>query len=195
MKKILSLAAMSAALAYSPAVSAADFFPLPPNPIFSVSGNPLSGTEVVSGSISRNGLSGTDTDNFIFRIGQLPASPIGLGSGAITTSFSLVDVPGSLVFNSVTFNNGFNTFVIPISALGQGATASLGNIPIFSGNTNTLSVNWTATQNGSYGGALTFIPGGIPEPMTWAMMILGFAAVGFAMRRRNEEVARVRYAF
>jgi hypothetical protein len=31
--------------------------------------------------------------------------------------------------------------------------------------------------------------------MTWAMMILGFAAVGFAMRRRNEEVARVRYAF
>lgn len=29
-------------------------------------------------------------------------------------------------------------------------------------------------------------PEGVPEPSTWAMMILGFGAVGFAMRRRRE---------
>ena len=194
MKKILSLIAVSAALAYSPAASAANFFPTPPNPIFSVFGDALSGTETVSGSISRNGLSGTDTDNFIFRIGPPNGNAIGQGSGSIITSFSVAG-PTSLVFNSVTFNNGVNTFVVPITAIGSGSAASLSNIPIFSGNFNTLSVNWTATGNASYGGNLTFVPGGIPEPMTWAMMILGFAAVGFAMRRRNEEVARVRYAF
>ena len=192
MKKILSLVAVSAALAYSPAASAADF--VPPAPEFQVFGNPLTGTETVSGSISRNGLTGTGTDNFIFRIGPVNGSPIGLGSGSIITSFSLLG-PTSLTFNSVTFNNGVNNFVVPITAIGSGAAATLSNIPIFSGNFNTLSVYWTATGNASYGGNLTFIPGGIPEPMTWAMMILGFAAVGFAMRRRNEEVARVRYAF
>lgn len=32
---------------------------------------------------------------------------------------------------------------------------------------------------------LTPIPGGVPEPSTWAMMILGFGVVGSAMRRRK----------
>jgi hypothetical protein len=30
--------------------------------------------------------------------------------------------------------------------------------------------------------------GAVPEPATWAMMILGMGAVGFAMRRRNKSV-------
>ena len=33
----------------------------------------------------------------------------------------------------------------------------------------------------------------VPEPATWAMMILGFAAIGFSVRRRKP-VVRVRYA-
>lgn len=192
MKKFLSLATAAAAMAFSPAASAADF--LPGTPEFQVFGNALSGTDTVSGSISRNGLTGTGTDNFIFRIGPATGNGIGLGSGSIITSFSITG-PTSLAFNSVTFSNGVSSFVVPITALGSGAAATLSNIPIFAGNVNTLSVNWTATGNASYGGNLTFIPGGIPEPMTWAMMILGFAAIGFAMRRRNQEAARVRYAF
>ena len=192
MKKLLSLALACAAVAYAPAASAADFFP--PSAEFQVFGDPTTGLETVSGSITRVGLSGTGTDNFIFRIGPATGNGIGLGSGSIITSFSITG-PTSLQFTSVTFNNGVSTFVVPITALGTGAAATLSNIPIFSGNFNTLSVNWTATGNASYGGNLTFVPGGIPEPMTWAMMILGFAAVGFAMRRRNQEVTRVRYAF
>jgi hypothetical protein len=35
---------------------------------------------------------------------------------------------------------------------------------------------------------------GVPEPATWAMMLFGFGAVGFAMRRRRNET-RVRYSF
>lgn len=33
----------------------------------------------------------------------------------------------------------------------------------------------------------SFAPGGVPEPTTWAMMLLGFGAVGGAMRRRNRK--------
>jgi len=192
MKKMISAAIVAATLAYAPAASATDFFP--PSPQFQVFGNPNTGLETVSGTISRGGLNGTGTDNFIFRIGPPTGNGIGLGSGSVITSFSITG-PTSIVFNSVTFSNGITTYVVPISALGSGVAASLSNIPIYSGNFNTLSVNWTASGNASYGGNLTFIPGGIPEPMTWAMMIIGFAAVGFAMRRRNKEVARVRYAF
>jgi PEP-CTERM motif len=36
--------------------------------------------------------------------------------------------------------------------------------------------------------------GGVPEPTTWAMMLAGFGAIGFAMRRKPEQKVRVRFA-
>jgi hypothetical protein len=33
---------------------------------------------------------------------------------------------------------------------------------------------------------------GVPEPATWAMMILGFGAIGFQMRRKRVSNTRVR---
>jgi hypothetical protein len=30
----------------------------------------------------------------------------------------------------------------------------------------------------------------VPEPSTWAMMLLGFGAIGFAMRRRKDWTVR-----
>lgn len=47
------------------------------------------------------------------------------------------------------------------------------------------------------GTAITVAPaatGGVPEPTTWAMMMMGFGAMGFALRRRSDVTARVRYA-
>ncbi|MES2291584.1 MAG: PEPxxWA-CTERM sorting domain-containing protein [Pseudomonadota bacterium] len=34
------------------------------------------------------------------------------------------------------------------------------------------------------------MPTPVPEPATWVMMLLGFAAVGFAMRRRPQLALR-----
>ncbi len=42
------------------------------------------------------------------------------------------------------------------------------------------------------------VSGAVPEPGTWAMMLFGFGAIGFAMRRRREtsgDRIRVRFAF
>lgn len=36
--------------------------------------------------------------------------------------------------------------------------------------------------------------GAVPEPATWALMILGFGVVGGAMRRRQSATAKVRFA-
>jgi len=35
----------------------------------------------------------------------------------------------------------------------------------------------------------------VPEPATWAMMLLGFAAVGFGMRKRKASVPHVKISF
>ena len=34
-------------------------------------------------------------------------------------------------------------------------------------------------------GTFTYVSPSVPEPSTWAMMLLGFGAVGFAIRRRR----------
>jgi hypothetical protein len=38
------------------------------------------------------------------------------------------------------------------------------------------------------------VTGGVPEPTTWAMMMLGFGMMGWALRRRAEYKVRVRFA-
>jgi hypothetical protein len=49
--------------------------------------------------------------------------------------------------------------------------------------------NWDATANS--GAILEDGPPGVPEPATWAMMILGFGAAGVALRRRKTELPQV----
>lgn len=54
-----------------------------------------------------------------------------------------------------------------------------------------LTFGGTTTGGGGEGGSLTFFQA-VPEPSTWAMMLLGFAGIGFAMRRRrNPALAQV----
>ena len=53
--------------------------------------------------------------------------------------------------------------------------------------TFTLTIQGTpGTQTGSFGGTVAFqAQSAVPEPATWGMMLLGFGAVGFSMRRRR----------
>ncbi len=50
--------------------------------------------------------------------------------------------------------------------------------------TYTLVINGTNKGTGSLGGTIT-IQEALPEPGTWAMMLLGFGAVGFSLRRKR----------
>jgi hypothetical protein len=43
--------------------------------------------------------------------------------------------------------------------------------------------------NANIGGTFTLLTPSVPEPATWAMMLLGFGAVGFAMRRERSKKA------
>lgn len=44
------------------------------------------------------------------------------------------------------------------------------------------------------GDTITVNVGAVPEPATWALMTLGMAAVGFAMRRRRKVATTLRLA-
>jgi hypothetical protein len=64
-----------------------------------------------------------------------------------------------------------------------------GLTPISLLSTNTLVVSGYTGGAGAFSGDLTFAAGAVPEPATWAMMLLGFAGIGsVARRRRNTEV-------
>jgi hypothetical protein len=52
--------------------------------------------------------------------------------------------------------------------------------------TYTLTINGDNRSTGSLGGTVTI--NAVPEPGTWAMMLVGFGAAGVAMRRRRTPV-------
>lgn len=157
--------------------------------VFSSSGDPFDGP--VDATIGRTGVAaGTFTDRFIFRLGQM-----GLGSGAVTTSAASLFGATDLDFNSASFDNGSNIFNFAIGPNGMVESFGSGGIPIFAGATNILTVNYTSRGSGAFGGQLSFEPNAVPEPATWALMLLGFGGIGMAMRRRRKETVRVKYAF
>jgi hypothetical protein len=61
--------------------------------------------------------------------------------------------------------------------------------------TNGVYLDKANARNGTLtvSGSPTVVAAGVPEPATWAMMILGMGAIGFAMRRQRV-ATRVTYA-
>jgi hypothetical protein len=60
---------------------------------------------------------------------------------------------------------------------------------LFPGNPGYSHITFFDTQNG--GGTGGDGGGAVPEPSTWAMMLLGFGAMGMAMRRRRRSGTRM----
>ncbi len=118
----------------------------------------------------------------------------------------------TLLGTSMTYNSPFTlavAFSLPTGTTpGTGTYNALISGSVSSGNAGGVFVNFDNTaqtfayNGGSFtlsvadlfvnaGGVATQITGGgvvsgVPEPSTWAMMLAGFGAVGFSMRRRRK---------
>jgi len=79
------------------------------------------------------------------------------------------------------FDYGMQTQLVGISGITSFSFVTSGS---FFGEDTIQTDNWVYT--------LDTPTGGVPEPATWTMMILGFGAIGGSLRRRN--AVRVRYA-
>jgi hypothetical protein len=186
-RALLSTLTAVAAFTLAPAAQAADFFPGDSN--FTVSTDAETGD--ISAFIGNTVKFGTVrtpaafTDTFSFIVDQS-----GLGSGSITTSTTAFLKTNNLDITSVFFNN--IAADINRSPNGLFESFSLIGVPVFAGVENVITITGFSRGNGSYGGDITFSPA-VPETGTWAMMIIGFGAVGAAMRYRRRQT-KVAYA-
>lgn len=171
MNKFVAASAIALAMALAPAAQATTFNVGDPN--FTLeTGDPTSPTITAS---FKNAFSSTQDfdDTFEFTIPQN-----GYGSGSISTSFSGADklVITDLIINGVSY---------ALIDEPNGQSRTVGGIPIFNLALNTIRVIGTVTGSGLYSGTATFTAAAIPEPASWALMIVGFAAVGLAVRRHR----------
>lgn len=110
----------------------------------------------------------------------------GIYSVTLDTSSKSVD------FTSAFLTNGVNTyFLSKIYSIGSLEGWGLDDTLIAAGN-YTLFVNGKNTKTGSLGGTITIAA--VPEPATWSMMIIGFGAVGFSLRRKRKTVLKAQLA-
>jgi hypothetical protein len=194
---VLSLVG-AGALAVASAAQAGPTIITPNNPLNPV-GTSFVSVPMIDGSITATfghaGIPDGDfTDDFNFTV---PVS--GLGSGSVTTSVNvdyyhsttdtdLLDVLINGVSATLTLEDA-NHVVCTDRSIGTcGAIEewAASDVTIPAG-MNTIEVSGLSRGNGSYGGQATFTPNqaSVPEPATWAMMLMGFGAVGFSMRRRR----------
>ena len=119
---------------------------------------------------------GPFTDLFTFVLDRSGRVAADISSSASSTGTNIN-------FSSVVLSgpNGFSQAFTPVST-GTFEFRGFGPTLLQAG-TYTLSVGGTTGGAASYSG--NFNLGAIPEPATWALMILGFGAVGGALRRRE----------
>ena len=105
---------------------------------------------------------------------------------------------GSQFFSSSDIGNGSAGFIFTVQNLpgGSDEIAYVNNILGMAGS-DAFHLALEATVTGVAGGPESFAivnlsnPAPVPEPATWAMMLLGFGGIGFAMRRGRKQNGRL----
>ena len=132
--------------------------------------NPITTT---AGNVFNSAFTISDTASGIYSVN------VGTSSDGVTfTSGTLTDMLTSTVYNLVVTDAGLGL------RLGPPFTGTVSLAP----GDYTLAVNGTATGGGSFAGTVTILAAAVPEPATWAMMLLGFGAIGLSMRKRRRPV-------
>jgi len=145
-------------------------------------GNLLNGspTNVADQILALQGL-GIDTTGFSWPALDVPATHIADNGGSTTIDFAGMFVGPTVI--GIHFGGG---------AFGGGQGAQATGFFVFDAGAglDTITINLSSSSGvvlyGTDGDG--FVPptgGGVPEPATWAMMLIGFAGLGSALRRRR----------
>ncbi|MEH3123111.1 MAG: FxDxF family PEP-CTERM protein [Sphingomonas phyllosphaerae] len=169
MKKIFATAIIAATFAVSAPAMAATNIDLGPD-----------GSDVQFGTFSITGV-GPATDLFKEFTFNVPSDGIVSASGTATISLAT----GSAIKLTSIVLNGIS-MAATLRADGTAYDAAINNIVTNATNPQTLRVNYDVTgRGGAASGTVSWTSNSaVPEPGTWALMILGFGVVGYAMRRR-----------
>jgi hypothetical protein len=126
---------------------------------------------------SYNASTGVFVDTYDFFL------PTGFAGASAITTISGQDV-NDLNFTNITFNS-----VAGSTGTGNGvSTAHVGFQPVMMGGPQELVITGTGGSAATFGGTVSFVlAGGVAEPATWALMIVGFGGIGGLVRRRRAQ--------
>ncbi len=146
----------------------------------------------------------------------------GMGDGTGAGAIFKLNSDGSMDFSTlfptidgsefaITYNKASNVLAFVYNAgLGD---PQINYFSVFQANTRNVFFDATAITSGSialnnyysgrpgyshitfFGSAATGTPGAVPEPSTWALLILGFGLIGGALRRRGGETHQMRVSY
>ena len=182
MRRLIYTAAAAAAMVSGPTANAAitATFPSPAVYTPSATGGFLGTVTAPGGSTSATITPFTDVFNF-----SIAGTP---GSTNAQVGTILLNGIQNINFTSITLDGNPFTLVSAVGAAEQWACCGLGgqgSVLLGVGPHNiTLTGNLIGANPGSYSGTINIQA--VPEPATWAMMLVGFGAVGMAMRRRRQ---------
>ena len=183
MRKLFYTAATAAALALSSTAANAALVLSPvaaPGPALQV---PVSGNfGNTFGSATTPATLGIFTDVFNFTLDQGALGNAFLGSLSLNAG------------NNIDFTCPTCTILFDLTPFTPGTAGSLDtftlNPSIVSSGPHSITVrgNIVSGQTAAYTGSFNFANAPVPEPATWAMMLLGFFGIGMAMRRTRRPV-------
>jgi len=175
MNKLMSMVVVAAAAVASPAQAVETIFITGSSGIF--------GNDAVTCSAGATTCAFTNTFNFLTPTG------FNLANATISTPQSTTNPTSNVDFTSVLLNG----MAFTLTAGGTGPQfGSLSNVMLTPGVNNQIVVNGTNSGDGTFSGTLNFATvSAVPEAGTWAMMLIGFGAVGFSMRRRKHTGMRL----
>ncbi|HKP33397.1 MAG TPA: FxDxF family PEP-CTERM protein [Sphingomicrobium sp.] len=187
MRKLLTTAAAAAAaIAISSSANAAVVITSPSPAIYTP---PATGGFLGIVTPSAGATSSTVTpftDVFSFSIAGSP------GSTNAQVGTILLNGIQNINFTSITLDGNPFTLTSAVGAAEQWACCGVGGLSsvlLGVGSHNiTLVGNLIGANSGSYSGTLNVQTAPVPEPATWAMMLLGFGATGLMIRRRRRPV-------
>lgn len=111
---------------------------------------------------------------------------------AASTSITLSGIGDIDITTVLLTGTGLGAGISLPQLLNNPDTFSLSNQNLLAGS-YTLAVTGTRGTSGSFGGNVS--ASALPEPGTWAMMLMGFGFIGYAMRRNRSKVTtRVHYS-
>jgi hypothetical protein len=175
MKKLMLGAALAASMFIAaPAAYAATTITLDP---------PAADGSIVGG-YTESGISGPFAFEYTFDFPSAGTAAAFLSSIGVTASTNVN-------FTQVLFNN--KALNIINGALDTAGMLSNGDLQtwLVSAGPQTLKVFGNSGGNGEFTIDVAFAPTAVPEPATWAMMIIGFGAAGAMVRNRRKLVPTV----
>lgn len=99
--------------------------------------------------------------------------------------------------SNITFTSGLLDGTVPFTITNGSTDIASLFMQNISGGTHTFQLNGVLSSTGEsgvggIGGNISYSLGAVPEPATWALFILGFGAVGGAMRSQANAKRKVR---